>query len=195
MQNVQEKPPFVTFEREAVEDRAQTIATGKYSTKDVAFARVTRPGSRDTLVVEAENWLKQLTDRAKQGLCPETWPPHFKLMFEQWKSGEEPPVTGTAIKGWQMLSPAAQKLVIQAGFRTVEDVAAAGDAELAAIGMGAVEIRNKARAWLEAADGPGKLAAKLDALQVQLGQLLETNKAQAAELARYKAEQAAKVSK
>ena len=186
-QLAQDKPPHVAFEYKAVEDRPQTVATGKYSTKDVAFARVTRPGSRDTLEVEAETWLQQLQHRAKQSLCPDSWAKGFREMFEAWKKGEEIPTSGTPIKGWQLMSPAAQNMIVQAGFRTVEELANASDSEAGAIGMGAVELRAKARLWLEQASGPGKVIERLNALEVQAKTLAETNAALDAENKRLRA--------
>lgn len=186
-QLAQDKPPHVAFEYRPVEDRTQTIATGKYSTKDVAFARVTRPGSRDTLEVEVESWLKQLSEKARQNLCPPSWASGFREMFEAWKKGEELPTSGTPIKGWQLLSPAAQNMIIKAGFRTVEELAAAPDVEVGSIGMGAVELRQKARLWMEEASGPGKVVERLSALEVQSRTLAEVNERQAAELAALRA--------
>lgn len=164
------RPPFVRFEYRPVEDRAATLAKGHYSTKDVAYALITRPGSKDTHEALAEDWLKTMEAKARENLVPPTWPEAFKQLFERWKKGEEAPVEGTPIKGWPVLGPSAQQTLIQAGFRTVEDLAAAPDPELNSIGPGAIEFRNKARAWLEQANGPGKAVERITALEAQLAQ-------------------------
>ena len=65
------------------------------------------------------------------------------------------------------MSPAQVEQLLSLKIRTVETLAGLDDAALGRVGMGAVELRNRARAWLEAADKTGKTAAKLEALQVQ----------------------------
>lgn len=184
---VQERPPFVTFEYRPVEDRAASMKTGKYTTRDVPFALITRPGSKDTHVEEAEVWLEKLAVKARQDLVPHSWADGFRQRFEQWKKGEEPPVDGTPIKGWAILGPSAQQLVIQAGFKTVEDLAAASDAEVSSIGTGAIDLRQKARYWLEQASSTGKIVEEIAGLKTQLADLIRINQEQAAALAIYKA--------
>lgn len=164
------RPPFVRFEYRPVEDRAATVAKGHFSTKDVAFALITRPGSKDTHEALAEEWLKTMEKKARENLVPASWPEAFKQAFERWKNNEESPVEGTPIKGWPVLGPSAQRTLLQAGFRTVEDLAAAPDPELNSIGAGAIEYRNKARTWLEQANGPGKAVERITALETQLAQ-------------------------
>lgn len=180
---VNDRPPYVTFEMRAVEDRTKLIKAGHYGTKDVAFALITRPGSKDTHEAVAEDWLSQLQSRARQNLVPATWADHFQAMFEKWKKGEEVPVEGTPIKGWPILGPSAQQSVIQAGFRTVEELAQAGDAEAASIGTGAIELRSKARLWLEQAESSGKVVERLNALELQLAEQMKLNKELSAALA------------
>ena len=182
MDQVKEKPPYVVFEYRPVEDRTQTIAQGRFIAKDVAFAKITRPGSRDTLEVEAESWLNQLKLKASRNEAPAEWATGFREMFERWKKGEDIPLEGTPLKGWPVISPAAQVLIGKAGFRTVEELASAGDAEVSQIGTGAIEFRNKAKLWLEQASGPGKLVERVNAMDVQLKQVLEINAKQAEEI-------------
>lgn len=181
-QQLEEKPPYVRFEYRPVEDRAKTIASGHYATKDVAYALITRPGSKDTHEAVVEDWLANLDSRVRQDLCPPSWAEGFRQMFEKWEKGEEIPVEGTPIKGWPVMSPSAQLTIIQAGFRTVEELASAGDTEIGAIGPGAFEFRKKARTWMEQANGPGKATERITALETQLLQLVETNKKLADEL-------------
>lgn len=163
--NQQDAPPLIEFEYRPVEDRAKSLASGSYATKDVAYVMVHRPGSKDVHEEDAEAWGKKLKLRAAQGLCPSTWVLDFERLFEAWKKNEELPVEGTAIKAWPVLSPSARKTIISAGFHTVEQLAAANDSEIAAVGMGGVEFRSRARTFLEAANGPGKMAEQLRALE------------------------------
>ena len=148
-----ERPPYVMFERRAVEDRSASIAAGHYVAKDVDFAVITRPGSRDSRDKNAIEWLAELREKARQNLVPQTWYRGFQESYDAWKNGQTLPEKGTPIKGWQLLGPAAQETVIAAGFRTVEDLANADESSLQKIGTGAISIRLKAQGWLEAVKG------------------------------------------
>jgi len=183
---VADRPPYVVFDFKPVEDRTASIAQGHYVTKDVPFATITRPGSKDSVVKEAEVWLKDLAENARQGKVPDSWAAGFKEKYEAWKKGESAPVNGTPIKGWPVLSPSAQKTVIEAGFLSVEDLAKAGDNEVIGIGTGAIAYKQKAVLWLEQASGAGKLVERVASLETKLSDLLTTNQALAAENDRLK---------
>ncbi len=176
------RPPYVQWESRAVEDRTASLANGHYTSKNVDFAVITRPGSRDTIEKEALPWLAELRLKAQKKEIPENWYPAFVESHKFWKDGEELPLTGTPIKGWPVLSPAAQKDLVQMGIRTVEDLAAFSDSELGLIGTGAASYKQKAQAWLAAASGPGKVAEQLSSLQTQLSELLTLTQKQAEEI-------------
>lgn len=176
------RPPYVRFDRRALEDRTKQQENGKYAFRDVDFAFITVPGNKDTVEREVEGWLRDLQKRGEDGLCPSSWYPHFVQQYAHWKKGEEAPLNGTAIKDWTGLTPAQQKTVIQAGVLTVEDLAAANDSTIQAIGMGAINFRQKAQAWLKAAEGPGKLAEENARLQAQIDALTEQVKSLSARI-------------
>lgn len=169
-----ERPPYVEFSYRPVEDRIASLEAGHYVTRDVAFVRVTRPGSRDNLDKEAEIWLREMHERARAELIPPSWPENFQLMYERWKKNEELPENGTPIKGWPVLSPAQQENVIHAGFRTVEDLAAASESEVNKVGIGALLFKQKARAWLDSAKNVGTISERLVALEQQVQAQTET---------------------
>lgn len=184
-----ERPPYVAFEVRPVEDRTASLAQGHYVAKDVIFATVTRPGSRDTSDFVAEEWLKRMQQQAQNGAIPPTWVDAFQQRFEAFKKNETLPEEGTPIKGWQVASPAMQQTLLQAGFRTVEELALAGDAEIRGIGTGAITFREKARAWLEEAKTKGVSVEKIAGLSQKISdltdltqRLLEENKALKAQI-------------
>lgn len=166
-----ERPPYVMFERRAVEDRSASIAAGHYVAKDVDFAIITRPGSRDSRDKNAVEWLAELREKARQNLVPQTWYRGFQESYDAWKNGQTLPEKGTPIKGWQLLGPAAQETVIAAGFRTVEDLANADEGSLKNLGTGAISLRLKAQGWLEAAENQGKSAERINELAAKLAEL------------------------
>lgn len=181
------RPPYVVFERRSVEDRAASHAAGHYVGRDVDMAIITRPGSRDNLEQEAATWIAGLRKKAQDGQIPADWHRGFSEAYKAWQEGETLPEAGTPIKGWPILSPAAQKELISMGIRTVEDLAALPDSELQGVGIGAVANRQKAVAWLQAASGVGKVAEQLAAQATQIAELVALTQAQAQEIAALRA--------
>lgn len=176
--NNEERPPYVVFETIQIEDRAASLAAGHHVEKDLHIANITRPGSRDTLVKDAEAWIKELKALAKNGQIPVSWPPHFEGMYKTWLSGETAAVNGTPIKGWSQIGNAMQKLLINAGIVTVEDLASLPDGDVGLIGTGAISVKAKAVAFLKEANGTGKLVqenaamkAQMDAMQKQMAEM------------------------
>jgi len=182
MQVDNERPPYVMFERRAVEDRTKSVGSGHYGSKDVDFAIITRPGSRDTFEQEAKIWLDGLKQKAKTGGVPHSWVDAFSESYKRWLAGEEVPTTGTPIKGWQVLSPAAQKDLLASGIRTVEDLAQLPETEFGAIGTGALSFKQKAQAWLDSAKDQGKVSEQVNDLLLKVTALTELAKQQAAEI-------------
>lgn len=177
--NQQDLPPYVRFETKAVEDRTQQLAQGRYGFKDVDFAHITRPGSRDTVVKEALVWLADVERGAQDGRVPVEWPRAFRAGYEAWKKGQELPVQGTPIKGWGGATPAQQETLVALGVRVVEELAAAPEEVCQRIGIGALTLKQKAQAWLLAAKDQGAVSEQVatllrdnEALRRQLDELL-----------------------
>jgi hypothetical protein len=166
-----ERPPYVMFEQRVVEDRAASIASGKYTIKDIDYVVVTRPGSRDSIEKEALVWLSELGEKARLGNAPVAWHTAFEAAYAAWKKGTEMPVNGTPIKGWPVLSPAAQENLIRAGFLTLEDLAATPDNQLTSIGTGALSYKMKAVSWLEDAKVKGTSVEKIADLSQKVADL------------------------
>lgn len=170
---MQERPPYVRFEVRAEEDRTASIEAGHYVAKNVAYALITPAGSKDCVEKVAEDWLAQIARQSRDGGYPPQWVEHFKAAFKQWQEDNTIPESGTPIKGWQLLSPAQQQQILSANVRTVEDLAVLNEAGLARIGMGARDLQQKAKAWLEEGQSKGSVAAKNAAMQVELDALKE----------------------
>jgi hypothetical protein len=137
------RPPYVTFEMREIEDRNKSIEMGHYVGHDVAFAIITRPGDRDSLEKPAEDWLKELKEKARQGQVPATWLPAFESSYKSWATGETANVVGIPIKGWTVLGAAAQKTLLAAGIQSVEDLASMPDSDLERIGTGCHELQTQ----------------------------------------------------
>lgn len=176
----EERPAYVTFELKAVEDRAATIKNGHYTTKDVEMAMIQPPYSKDCVHKEVQAWLKENDDHVRQNRIPAKWRDGWKASYEAWKNGQELPVDGTPIKGWGVISPAQTANLLAIGIKTVEDLARVNDEGVRRIGMGAIDLKNRAQAWLKTADR-AKTTQELAALKAdnarqaeQIKQLADT---------------------
>lgn len=163
----EDRPSYVKFERRPVEDRNASIKAGYEVFKDVDYALVTPVGSKDVIPRIVSEWFVQLRQQVKEGRMPESWLKQYEEAYKYWQNGQEPPLNGTPIKGWSLLSPAMQQNVIGANILTVEDLAQANDEACRRMGMGAIGLKDKAANWLKASTGPGKLAAEMSAVQIK----------------------------
>lgn len=170
-------PAYVRFERRPVEDRASGNREGKYMSKDLDYALVTPPYSKDCFVAVATEWLEQMKRDAREGRLPQEWCDRYVMQYEHWKRGEELPLNGTAIKGWSVISPAQMKNLIAINILTVEDLAGVNEEGLRRIGMGASELRDKAKSWLAQTADKGPLTMEIAAVKAE-NQALKTRNEQ-----------------
>lgn len=185
-----DRPAYVRFEFRPVEDREASLKSGHFVTRDAEYVIITPAGSKDEVEKLVPEWLTQMKQQVREGRLKPEWENNYVRAYEHWKRGEEIPVNGTPIKGWPVLSPAQQKNAISANVRTVEDLAAANGEALQRLGMGAVEMKQKAEAWLKAASSLGTVVQENSALKVkvrdletQVKNLLERNQALAQQVA------------
>jgi hypothetical protein len=178
--NNEEPRPFVRFEMRSVEDRTKPSSDGVTQLVDKAWAIIRAAGSKDSLEKPAEEWLASLKDYAKNGRVPQSWPHEYAEAFRLWKSGEELPVNGTAIKSWPPLSPAQRQMLISLGVLTVETLATCNDEILNRIGMGGHTLKALANTWLNESKDKGSMSKQLEAAMVKLEELTTLVTAQAA---------------
>lgn len=176
MEIAQAKPPYVEFEYRSIEDRNATLEQGHYVGKEIAFAVVTPQGSKDKIEKVAEDWLKDLETAVRDDRFPADWLRAYKGVFKDWQEGREIPLDGTPIITWPAINASQQKVILDANIRTVEDLAAANESALNYLGMGGRALKEKAQAWLDAANGAGKVAGELEALRKANQELTATNK-------------------
>lgn len=172
------RPAYVRFVKQAFEDRAASLSAGHSVSKDVVMAHITSPGSRDTVVRNAAEWLAYLADQVRDERFPDEWYQGYKRAYERFLEGEELPPEGTPIKTWPVLTPAQIQNLIAHNIYTVEDLASINEEAKAGIGMGAIELQKKAQNWLQAANDVGKVTQKITALEIQVKQLIEQNERQ-----------------
>jgi hypothetical protein len=185
MQIHEARPPFVEFKQIAKHDPKRSEELGYRVTKNVDMAFIMQPGSRDQVEIEAQAWLDSLK-RKLLDAAPDAYPPQWVEGFQQkynyWKQGQEAPVDGTSVREWPVLSPAEVENLIAVRVLTVEDVAAMTEEAMGRVGMGARNLREKAREWIKGKDIAGsalkeneELKQQIAAMQDQLNQLLASN--------------------
>ena len=168
----EERPCLTDFEWRAVENRNKTMEAGRAVYENVAYVKVRPSGQNLELDFPAEEWLKNnLNDRFAR---------HYQACFDAWKKNEEMPVEGTRIEDWPSITPADVKMIKGANLLTIEDLAVCNDEALKRIGMGAVALRERARAYLQTAKDKGATSEELAKLRADLetvkSQLEEANK-------------------
>lgn len=184
----QEKPPFIRFDRRAVEDRDATIEAGHYVGRDVDYAIITPVGSRDTIEREVTDWFRYLEEGVNQERIPSEWLPAYRGAYKAWKEGREVPEEGTPILTWGGASPAQIKNMIDIGVRTVEHLAQANEETLGRMGMGGRALKQKAEEYLTAIDKFGKTAEILAKLKAEVKSANLENEKLRAQLDEAKAE-------
>lgn len=157
------RPPYVKFEERSFEDRAESQKAGRMIMKSVDFVIIRQTGSKDTVEKDAQEWLATLKNNTD--MHPD-WVTQFHRQYEAYKSGQEITPIGTHVKTWPLISKSQCDMLLNANLRTVEDVAGANEDSLRHVGIGARELQQKARAWLESASANGKGAQELVAQRV-----------------------------
>lgn len=172
--NREERPAYVRFERRPIEDKAASVREGRYVAKDIDFALVTPPYSKDCVEYKVEQWLINMERNVRDERIPARWAEQWKDAYQKWRNGQEVPINGTAIKGWGVISPAQQQMLIAINCLTVEDLAKANDEGLRRMGMGAAELRDKAKNWLKSMEDHGGVTVKMAALEQENRMLATT---------------------
>ena len=159
--------PLVRFERKVEEDPKASLQQGRAVTRDVDYAIITPPYSKDEVFKEATAFLKEIPVKVAQGKLSASQGDHYQRQYASWKQGQEMPLVGTPIRGWPVLTPAQQENLIRLNIPTVEYLAEVNDEGCRQIGMGALEQKRKAVAWLAQATDKGPLTQQMASLQTE----------------------------
>jgi hypothetical protein len=167
--------PWVSFFSQSVEDPVQTKAQGRVVSKDQHYAKVTPRGSKDSYFGKLPQWFDAQDQEVRAGRILPEWVQKWRRDYELFKQGQEIPLDGTPIRGWKMLTGAQQDNLIRLNILTVESLATMNAEAAQQVGMGAIELKRRAEAWLSQNADKESGAVKLaDALR-QIDILKETN--------------------
>ena len=170
----EDRAAYVRFERIAVKDNEASLKDGFYKSKDQDMIYVTPPYSKDEYTSKVDVFFQKKEGDVRSGRIPQKHLELWKEAYAHWRKGQEPPLDGTDVRNWAVISPAQAKNMISAGCRTIEDLAQANDEALRRIGMGGNDLKNKAKAWLQAAKDHGPLTEEISQLKNQNKQLQGT---------------------
>ena len=174
MASREERPPYVTFHRKAVDDVIASQAAGHYVAKDVDFVHITPAYTKDIIIRKVADWFVKLEGDERNGRMRADWISNYRKQYEMWKEGQEIPLDGMPIKGWGLISPAQQETLIRLNIRTVEDAAGMNADAIRMVGMGGMDVKNKAISALQAAKDTGPLVLENANLRAKL-ELAATN--------------------
>ena len=136
---------FVQFYTEALEFKAESEKAGRPIFKDVPFVRINVPG-------DMNNVIERKATKDDEVKFPRAW--------ARYKSEETESVDGTPLEQWPQITRSTLKELKYFEVHTVEHLAGLSDSHLARLGMGFSELRNKAKAWLQAAEGTADVTAQ-----------------------------------
>lgn len=178
-------PPRVVprFHTQNVELTFKSTQEGRPCFEEREFVEIIIPGNRGSTVVEPVN-------AEHKG----RWP----VEYEAFKQGREAPREGTPLTEWPVVNRARVEELAYFHIKTVEELAGVNDNQLQNLGMGARELREAAKKFLEVAKhGTGPLMqmmGKIDELTRENERLTRDNAAISAELAGYKQQETANAS-
>jgi len=172
------RPPHIRFITQAVEDRNASIKEGHPVFFNVDHVVLTPQGSKDSVTKVVDDWLTTSDAQVREERLPADWAEKFRSAYEHWKRGEEVPTEGTPLVMWPAISPAEVQACKSIHLLTVEDLAVSNDEAVRRLGMGGLELKKRAKRYLDASAGPGKMLAENQALRQELAD----TKARAAEL-------------
>lgn len=93
--------------------------------------------------------------------------------YEQWKSGREVPEGETSLASSALFSKSQIQMLNGFKIMSVEQMAALTDAHLSNIGLGALDMRTKARVFIQSREGDGKIAAAMAEKEQQMRAMKE----------------------
>ena len=160
----------VRFFLEGILNEAETEKQGRPIYSDVEMCEITSPGDRLTRfhipaleksLFVRDGGVGRHISRAEM----------FHEEYAAFKRGEARAAMGTPLEAWPILTKSRVLELKALGFLSVDDVAAASDSVLPRMGMGSRELREQARAYIDAAKGGAEtqaMASKIAQLEAML---------------------------
>lgn len=147
--------PFVEFFEDAVLNESRSAELGHAAYDSVEMVRIVFPGDKFT---QAE--LKVKPEHREE----------YAREYALFKAGQEQVPEGTPITEWPAIDKGWSQTLKAAQVFTVEQLASVDDGRLNGLGMGARDLREKARRFVKLAEGSAPMEAQarvIEQLQAQ----------------------------
>lgn len=157
---------YVEFYEDALEIPFKSEQAGRPVYEQREFIRIIVPG-------DSTNIIERLVNEQDRN--------DFPRQYDRFKKGQAAVIEGTPLTMWPVVNKSQVKECEYHEIRSVEQLAQASDSVCNRMGMGYMELRNKARAWLAAAKDASivtqqaaennRLQGEIEALKEQIAQL------------------------
>ena len=170
-----EKPDvYIEFFMLTQDDPAATVQAGHAVFRDVPHARWWKRGINSNST--------QCPISRLPRLYPHIW--HAcEARYQAWSKGYDDPQEGTPLRQWPGIGRGQAETLRGLHIFTVEELAQVTDAGLDRVGMGARQLRERARAWLSAAQDTGRAAERIAQVEAENSRLKAALAQQAADVA------------
>jgi hypothetical protein len=164
---VQQRVPqsIVKFFMEPVQHEGRSLEEGRPIFIDREMVSIVNPGSRDEFVGAVDEQIRH----------------QYAEQYKRWKDTQTNVIEGTPLKEWSALRPSQVAEMNAINIYSVEQLALLTDAGVQRLGMGGLELRKKAQAFIEAAKDAAaiekyaveneRLKNQIEALQAQFKEL------------------------
>ncbi len=136
---------YVSFYMDALEFKAESEKAGRPVFRDVPFIKILVPG-------DTSNIIERKATKDDELKFPKAW--------ARFKAQESEAVEGMPLEQWPQVTRSLLKELKYFEVHTVEQLAGLSDGQIAKLGMGFTEYRNKAKAYLAAAAGTASATAQ-----------------------------------
>jgi hypothetical protein len=118
-------------------------------------------------------WLDQLKEKLRNEFISIDYYDYCLEHLKAWEEKREMPIEGTPITGWNQITLAMQKNLIELGIRSVEEAAEMNEVAMDSIGMGSRDVKRKAINFLKTADN-GVSSSEISHLQNENERMSDT---------------------
>lgn len=167
------------FYVKAVEDREASASAGRVIFKNQHWVWIHKQGALGHTIPYSIKDAKSI---------PAIWG-RIKKEYQSWVEGSDAPLEGAALASWPLISPAQLRNLQGMHVHTVEELAQLPDSSLSFIGGKAVDLRNRARAWVSGGEREvsamrtadienenAALRAELDKMKEQMAELIAASR-------------------
>lgn len=159
---VEEEKLTIRFKTEAKENKAASVSKVEFD--EVLYVTIYPPGSNNPMPYEVIKTRPDGSVKTNEKIYN-----RFKKYVDEYiKNKGAVAASGTPIEEWALVNASRAALLKSVGIVSVEQLAEVPESQFHNIGMGALELRQKARDWLESAkNNKASMEAKAENKKLQ----------------------------